>query len=438
VPHPGYWEVKKVYQSVKFKPVDLSKGVIELSNNYDFYDLDGTTLAWDVTCDGKVIASGEAKPSKTEPYHKQEVSLPLLLPAPIPGAEYFLNLYLKVKNQWGLLSPGTVIASEQFMLPARVKAPASHADKAPKLKITSHDRNIVLSAKSFSVAFDTLSGDMVSLKYDTVEFISHGPVPNFRRAPTDNDVGNRLYDRAKVWFEASDRRTINHVSVNRVSDHEVVIEVSLSFSEVAAKETIRYRVLGTGDVYVLTSFFPGTEKLPDLPRFGLNLQISPGFGQVTWFGRGPWENYQDRKTSAFTGLYHSSVDSLLSGYVRPQENGYRTDVRWLTLTGKAPVGLYIGGDSLICFSALHYTYDDMKGFKHGGKHPSDMQKKAFTDLNIDKVQMGVGGDDSWGARVHPQYCIPVKGYTYGFRLRPYLIGKEDPVLLGRESLPSAP
>ena len=432
VPHPGYMEVKKVYQYVKFKPVDLAKALINISNNYDFYNLDGTTLAWEVTCDGKVVSAGDLGAQIIEPYQEKAITIPVGVINPQPGSEYFLNLYLKNSIQRGILAPGTVIASEQFKLPPEAKGIAKSLEKAPKLKIERAERNVVISSKNFSVTFDTLSGEMLSMKYDTVEFLNHGPAPNFRRAPTDNDVGNRLYERAKVWFEASERRVTNNVEIKKISDREVQLTVFYSFSDLAAKETITYRILGTGDIIVKPELITGSEKLPDLPRFGLNLQIRPGFETVTWFGRGPWENYSDRKTSAFVGLYSSPVDSLLSGYVRPQENGYRTDVRWLTLTGNSPAGLYIEGDSVICFSALHYTYDDMKGFKQGGKHPSDMQKRAFTDLNVDKFQMGVGGDDSWGARVHPQYCIPAKSYSYEFRIRPYLLGKEDPVILGRE------
>jgi beta-galactosidase len=126
------------------------------------------------------------------------------------------------------------------------------------------------------------------------------------------------------------------------------------------------------------------------------------------------------------------VNEQFGPYVRPQENGYKTDVSWLAMTGKNKMGLFIQGDPVFCFSALPYTYDDMKGFTHGGKHPCGMEKKNFIDLNIDFKQMGVGGDDSWGARTHKEYTLPAEDYSYSFRFRPFSLAKESPEKLSAE------
>jgi beta-galactosidase len=210
------------------------------------------------------------------------------------------------------------------------------------------------------------------------------------------------------------------------------LKVFLFLSDVSSKQILEYIVLGTGDIFVTSKLYPSTTNMAELPRFGMNLQVNGEFRNVSWYGRGPWENYQDRKSASFVGLYKTTVDELFTPYVRPQENGYRTDVRWFTLTGESSSGLLISGAPLICFSALRYTYDDMKGFKHAGKHPWEMEKKPFIDLNVDYLQQGVGGDDSWWARVHPQYTLPAKEYSYTYRIRPYDKAKEDPAVLGRE------
>jgi beta-galactosidase len=192
--------------------------------------------------------------------------------------------------------------------------------------------------------------------------------------------------------------------------------------DVSSRAMIRYTVRGDGGVTVAMHLVPGKDKLPELPRFGLNFRIQPGFEKVAWYGRGPQENYSDRKTGAFMGVWNSTVDSLFTKqYVRPQENGYRTDVRWVMLSGAGNAALLIKGNPLIGFSALHYTYDDLKGFTQSGKHPADMEKKPFIDLNIDLGQQGVGGDDSWGARVHPEYTLPAREYAYEFTLLPVIL-----------------
>lgn len=164
------------------------------------------------------------------------------------------------------------------------------------------------------------------------------------------------------------------------------------------------------------------EKLPELPRFGLNFRICNDFRKISWLGKGPWENYQDRNTAAFVGLYESTVDEQFVPYVRPQENGYKTEVRWVGLeNGKA--GILMSSDSLFCFSALPYDFDEMKGFKQCCRHLNELEKLDFVDLDIDYKQMGVGGDDSWGARPYKQYTLPAGNYSYSFTMKPYTVGE---------------
>jgi beta-galactosidase len=431
-PHPGYWEVKKVYQYVKFTAADLSKPEVTIENRYDFYALEGTTFTWEVTADGKKLSGGTLPGFTLKPKEKKSVSIPVPEFEAEPGHDYYLTARCILSSDRGLLKQGHVLAYEQFRLPEQVKPQPVSLEKSQPLKITRNKNRVLIEGKKFSVTFDSLSGMLVSLKLDTAEFIEKSPLPNFRRAPTDNDVGNRLYDRCRMWFDASERRGIQSFRVEKISDREVLVTANLLISDVNAKESIYYTVLATGDVLVDVVFRPETEKLPEMPRFGLNMKIRPQFSNVRYLGRGPWENYWDRCTSALFGLYSSTVDSLFTPYVRPQENGYRTDVRWFALISANGTGLLISGSPTICFSALPYTYDDMKGFKHGGKHPADMIKRNFIDLNVDYKQQGVGGDDSWGARVHADYTLPCKMYSYSFRMRPFVTGKEDPAVLGRQ------
>jgi beta-galactosidase len=431
-PHPGYWEVKKVYQYVKFTAPDIAKREVSIVNRYDFFGLEGTSFVWEVTADGQKISGGTLPGFTMKPKERKTVSIPVPEFKAEPGKEYYLTIRCILSSDNGLLKKGHVLAYEQFRLPGQVTPQPVSLQKSSPMKITRNLNRVMIEGKSFSVTFDSLSGTLVSLKLDTVEFIVAGPVPNFRRAPTDNDVGNRLYDRCKVWFDASERRGIKGFRVEKISDKEIKVTADLFMAEINAKESVYYTILASGDILVDVVFRPESEKLPEMPRFGLNMQIRPQFSNVTYLGRGPWENYWDRCSSALFGLYSSTVDSLFTPYVRPQENGYRTDVRWFTLTSVNGAGLLISGLPVVCFSALPYTYDDMKGFKHGGKHPVDMTKRNFIDLNVDYRQQGVGGDDSWGARVHPEYTLPCKLTSYSFRIRPFVTGKEDPAVLGRQ------
>jgi beta-galactosidase len=417
--HPGYMEVKKVYQYVKFIQTDLSALTFELLNKYDFYDLSGTGIDYEVTADGKILYEGKLPAFTLAPKEKRSLAIPVQKIGMAPGIEYFLNLRMKITAPQGLLPAGHILASEQFAIPwTSLPMEPEPAESAPLTKSVT-EKQIEVKGSDFSVIFDQGTGTITSYRFNGTELMTRGPLPNFRRAPTDNDIGNRMYDRCKLWFEASENRTVTSVGQNE-REGKIQITFNFAFPGTTTIELVTYSVGSGGEIKVASIVKPSGDKLPELPRFGMNMQINGRFGNVTWFGRGPWENYWDRNTSAFVGLYNSSVDDQFTPYVRPQENGYKTDVRWMTLDdGKT--GIRFTGDPLICFSALPYTCDDMKGFKQCCKHLNDLQKRNFVDLNIDYKQMGVGGDDSWGARTHKEYTLPAVEYTYSFTMRPFLV-----------------
>jgi beta-galactosidase len=422
-PHPGYWEVKKVYQYVRFRAVDLNRISCEVENRYSFYDLAGTQLTWEITANGKVQRSGGVSPFTLKPGEKKEIMIPITRMAPLPDTEYHLNLYLKTTEPNGLLSAGHILASEQFLLPWNGGKQADggwriadgYIGDWPALKITEEGSTITVAGKEFTYQFSRTDGMLTSFKSAGKELLRQGPLPNFRRAPTDNDVGNRLYERSKVWFEASESRKVVSVKSELV-DSSYAFTAMFEFPGNSSTGTIRYLVRRNGAIGVMVHLVTKGEKIPDLPRVGLNLKVAEDLRKVEYFGRGPQENYQDRKTGSFAGIYTTAADSMLTLYARPQENGYRTDVRWVKLTNTESRGILIKGDPLICFSALTYSYEDMATYEWGGKHLGDLMPRNFIDLNIDYKQMGVGGDDSWGARVHPEYCLPAGEYRFGFTI----------------------
>jgi beta-galactosidase len=164
-------------------------------------------------------------------------------------------------------------------------------------------------------------------------------------------------------------------------------------------------------------------ELPELPRFGMRMELPPGFNHLSYYGRGPWENYNDRNTASFVGLYADSVQNQFTwNYIRPQENGYKTDVRWLTLTNNNGAGLMVQGAQPVCFSAINAMAEDLDpGLKKKQQHPADIKPRSTVYLNIDLKQRGVGGDNSWGALPHDAYRLLEKKYSYSYTLQ--LLGK---------------
>ncbi|MHC1708541.1 MAG: glycoside hydrolase family 2 TIM barrel-domain containing protein [Bacteroidales bacterium] len=419
-PHPGYYEVKKVYQSVKFKAVDLKVPKVVIQNKYFFWDLKSTLITWEIYHEGELLSKGVFPALTLEPGQEKELiaAVPDLFLS-LDGNSY-LNISIELTQELGILKKGHVLASEQFRLNDQEWfRPAEVVEEYNKVKVSESQDEIELKADHTIMVFNKNTGLLTSWKFKQREMIKQGFTPNFRRAPTDNDVGNGLYTRAKVWFEASENRQLKAIKNPGSGGSIVTLYVEYYLPSVASVQYMQYTLYGNGRLHIHSQLLADSIKQPDLPRFGTNFRIDNAFDKVTWLGRGPWENYTDRKTSAFIGNYSSTADDLYTPYVRPQENGYRTDVRWVAFQDNTGNGLIIKADSLISFSALPYTYDDMKSFKHGGKHTVDLIRKDFLDLNIDYGQMGVGGDDSWGARTHSKYCLPYKNYSYSFTIQPF-------------------
>lgn len=417
-PHPGYFEVKKVYQYVNFHLADPEKIKVEITNKYDFYDLANTQVRWDLMANGDVLSSGTLPSFTLPPGEKKIVEIAVPGNVKQPEGEYFLNLYLITTKPWGLVQGGHELASEQLALPTRATAVGvmNIGKKLPVSEMNESDQHITISGKGFNIVFDKQTGIMTSWSSGKTELIARGFIPNFRRAPTDNDIGNRMHIRCKPWFDASEQRSLTGIKAKQKGQGITEVVVNYRLAGEIADLTITYSIDGNGKVHILTHLIPLKEKLPELPRFGLNAQFPRETNHVEWYGRGPMENYSDRKTAAFVGKYAMATDSLFTPYVRPQENGYRTDIRWLTFHANGKPLLKITADSLISFSALPYNYDDLKGFKQGGRHLNDLQPQPFKDVNLDFGQTGVGGDDSWGARPYKHYTLEAKEMRFGMTL----------------------
>jgi hypothetical protein len=623
-------EVKKVYQYFKIKPVDISTGVYEVKNMYDFINLDFTDLHWEFIADGKSMKKGIIEQLDLGPQKTMEIKIPLGLEDFVTGMEYFLNFKLITTKEMPLLKKGFEIASEQIVIPSERRLELFLTDNFSVLKVAENESSVDIIANNFRISFDRVYGTITSYKFYDEELISNGPQLNFWRAPTDNDFGNGMDKRCAIWKEESEPKQVESFTVDQVGKDEVKIEVDYKLEKANAKATTIYRVFGNGDVEVnnhlisnpkkerqrdyfiksttgkgsairfsqeepimikvpaldtssldqftlrtdfllyefgsknavwenhhwstgtlhlefrnstLCFFLYGTDyiyfdyvfelgkkydiaivydarakflnlyvdeklmesktlgsasglnidaetyiggyphenrffagemdnfkiwnkalnedeiksgkgindglivsfdfeevkdtiilskvnniaatliekekEMPELPRFGTKIELPGNYANLTWYGRGPFENYCDRNTSAFIDEYRSTVQDQYFPYIRPQENGYKTDTRWLALQDSTGKGILFIGEPLVSFSALNYSIDDLdQGTKQNYKHTNDLVAKDKVYLNLDYKQTGVGGDDSWGARPHTEYTLNFGEYEYSYIIRP--------------------
>jgi len=433
---PKLLEVKKVYQNIAVKPVDLSVGKVLVVNKFFFTNLNEFEARWMVKEDGELLQAGELPRLSIEAGASKTVVIPFKKPTPEPGAEYWLEVEFRLPADTEWAGKGHIVAAEQLKLPFQKAAPVINSTKFPALDMTEHETELQISGRDFRVLFDKKSGTLASFSFKGTELIRTGLTPNFWRAPTDNDFGNGMEKRCAVWKQASNNQQLENYHVTKKSEAEIQIVFDFYLPDVESRHQVKYTVLGSGDVIVENHFTPGKNELPELPRFGMRMEMPAGFEQVEWYGRGPHENYWDRKTSAFVGHYRSTVTEQYVPYISPQENGYKTEVRWVAILNDQGKGIMAVGMPLICFSALHYTIEDLTQPKRGVRHPYELDKKDYVCLNLDYRQTGVGGDNSWGARPLLKDTLEPGEYYYRFRLRP-ISGEMNLMELSRQQIRTA-
>ena len=417
--HPHIWEVKKVYQYVHCEPIGFTKNRINVTNRHDFIDLSDYYLRWTIEADGKKVQSGEMDfpliPARTS----KEIAIPFREIAP-SSKEYFLKVETLTKHDLPYTSKDFVVAMDQWELPIEKVELAKQVVKE-KLETSRINDEIVIRNNLFTVNFSTESGEMTSLKYGDREMLKAGFQPNFWRGLTDNDVPNGTPVRCAQWKGTMDRAKLVKIDMLPASDNfsaDVIAEYRLD--EQDAYLEMNYRILGSGVIKVEMSFIPGSKELPEMPRFGMRMIMPQEYDRMTWFGRGPHENYADRKMSAAIGLYQASVWEQFHPYVRAQETANKCDTRWMSLCDKDGSGLLIVGTQPLSVSAWNFKMDAIEyvPFSVQRKHGGSVEKEDLVWVNIDLLQMGVGGDNSWGAQVHPEYTITPEARKYSFTIQP--------------------
>ncbi|HJQ27541.1 MAG TPA: glycoside hydrolase family 2 TIM barrel-domain containing protein [Blastocatellia bacterium] len=413
-PHPGLAEVKKVYQYIKVEPVDLAAGRVRVHNKYLFSDLSNIRGAWELEENGAVIERGNLPALKIAAGQSQEIQLAIKRPNLAPGAEYFLKITFTLASDTPWAARGHVVAWDQLAMPYPNYPARAHDILAmPPVMVSASADGYTIASTQFKARVGRQTGALESYEVKGKQLIAAPLAPNFWRPPTDNDRGNDMPKRQGIWRDAAARRTVKEVTAEQITPQTVRVTAIAVLP--AGGSTVRnvYTFYGSGEIEVEQEFTPAGQ-LPDLPRFGMQMRVPGEFRTVTWFGRGPQENYWDRNTAAAVGRYSEQVENLFFPYIEPQESGNRTDVRWITLTNRNGFGLKATGMPLLSVSAWPFHMDELE--RH--KHPNEIVMAEDITVNLDDRQMGVGGDNSWGALQHPEYRLPAKPYRYRFRIEP--------------------
>jgi beta-galactosidase len=427
---PKTLEVKKVYQNISVKSIDLTKNKIKIINKHFFTNLYEFKMYWQLFEDDKIIQEGVDDKLNLEPRNEKVLILPIKKYIRKNTSEYFLNFSFKLKERRSWVDKDYEVAAEQIQLSSFKEKVKVDLQKFPELTVNETSENISIHGNGFEVIFEKKNGIISDFKYKDVRLLENGLQPNFWRAPTDNDFGNGMDKRCAVWRYAGDNKQLKNITFEKLKT-SIKVKVEYWMNDVEGKYFLTYTIFSNGVIKTEINFNATKKDLPEIPRIGMKLQIPKEFSNVEWFGRGPQENYVDRFTSAFVGKYNSSVKEMFTNYVSPQENGTRTEIRWIALSNELGTGLMFVGEPLVSASTLYYTDEDLTQKKRGTMYPTDLIERNFVAVNIDYKQMGVGGDDSWGAHPHDQYKIFPKEYSYKFIMRPFE-KKDDLMLLSKQ------
>ena len=474
-PHPAMAEVKYVHQNVAFEAVGDTMGKVRIKNRFYFTNLSAYQIRYTIFGQDKVLKEGILPTIDLKPQDSTEITIPLSDVTFTEGKEYFLHFGVSTLKAEPLVPKGHIIAGEQIQLPFTWQRQAYKKAPAPRLKVTERGQEITISSSKVNVIFNKEKGIFTSFRVDGTDYFHEGfgIQPNFWRAPNDNDYGNGAPQRLQIWKESSKNFNITTAKAARSGD---MVNLSVVYSLAAGNSyIIDYKIYPEGIIHVhmqftstdkpegsaalsaealeatesesaLNVFKRMKEARLEVPRIGVRFRLPVELNRVEYFGRGPGENYIDRNAGAFVGRFETTADELYHPYVRPQENGHRTDTRWVSLTTSSGKGLLVVADSLIGFNALRNSVEDFdseesdadyqwrnmspreissrdpekaKNRLRKQTHAIDIVPRDFVEVCIDMKQCGVAGYNSWGARPEPGYNIPAnRNYTWSFTLIP--------------------
>ncbi len=427
-PHPHLSEVKKVYEPVQF--TYLGNGMIKIENKNFFTDFSDKTMSWKLLENGKVVKTKEDIPLGIRAQHKVTFQLDEFPSKYRDDAECILQVSLHQKNDTPLLSKGYEIAWDQFVIQKGITA-IPKLTYTNDLEINKRDEIVEIKNRLVSIQLDSNTGEILNWIHDE-NTVTNQPIrPNFWRPPTDNDLGNGMPKWAKIWQNATYGYKANLFKAPQKDAKGIGYQVVYTLPDNQAKVNVAYHLRPDGILTVDYQFMPAKREMPNIPRLGMYITLSNEFESVAWYGNGPHESYWDRKTGVKTSEYAGKVSDQFHVYSRPQETGNKTDVRWMKVASDK-LSIHVQGvSSFLNTSVWPFAMQelDFNNDKDGAasasglvpvtkKHGADITIGETIQFNIDYLQMGVGGDTSWGRPVHEEYTIPSKKYKYSFIIQP--------------------
>ena len=417
--NPHIYEVKKIYQPIKFKATDLKRGKVQISNNYNFTNFDNLDFTWRITGDDRTISSGRLTSLNLNPQESKEIFFNTSNIVQRAGVRYFLTVEAKTRNSKPLVPKKHLVAWEQFELPLYVPISKKETNAQFNLVSQENDRLIEIKSNDVHIVFNKETGFLESYEVGLVKYLKQPIVSNFWRAPNDNDLGNGMPKRTGIWKDAGKRMQLRDIAVSEIKNS---VQVSTIHFDSLSSTTIstQYKIYNEGAIRLDRKIEILDNTLPEIPRIGVKLSMLGSFNNVTWFGRGPHESYWDRKQSAAIGVHSGTVWDQTYQYVRPQETGNKTDVFWMAVFNEKRNGLMAVGLPSFDGSVHRYPYDDLDYYPGAQRHGKlDVVPKDHTDWLIDLKQMGVGGDNSWGAKPMKKYTIYPGVYNQSMLLIPF-------------------
>ena len=418
--NPHAYEVAYEYQNIWAEAVDLQAGKISVYNEHFFRNLANYQLVWTLLQDGKAVQNGTVDKLDVAPQQKTTLTLPYQIPA---EGEVLLNIEFRLKKAEPLMEAGQMVAYRQLEVRTANAAAAVVAEGKLKVENKKKETEIKVLNDFIDIEFDKATGLLKEYEVNGVDLLGEGGTlkPNFWRAVTDNDMGAQLQKKFRVWrAPALNLQTITASKVKVGKNVNAVVKAVYDMPDVKAALTITYTIAPDGTMGVeQTMDATEGEKVSDMFRFGMLMQLPFQMDNSTFYGRGPIENYIDRKGSQNVGIYTQTAEEQFFPYIRPQETGTKSDIRWWQQTDKAGKGFRITSGNLFSASALHYSIDDLDdGEEKEQRHSYEVPQSKYTELCIDKEQFGVGGENSWGAWPLPQHRLGYADKTFSFVISP--------------------
>lgn len=416
-PNPQAWEMKKMYQNIKFKTFGLKTGELVIANGFFFRDLSNFKLKWVLLEDGVNKKESLINDINTQPCDSKSIKIDLKYSF-VQNKEYILQLFAYTKTDDGLIPANHEQAKAEFILFENPNS--SYFPDKTSVLLKDENKELIVSGKDFEIRFNKSTGIISSYLFKGKKLFEFGPQVNFWRPANDNDYGAGLQKKLIEWENAGKEGKLVSITSNKVeAGFEIVSDILLLNGDA----TIRmiYSIDGNGSMLVRNEFKVLKGKHQMMFKLGNHLLLPADFKTIEWYGRGPVESYWDRKASALLGIYKGDIKDQYHPYIRPQESGNKTDVRWAKLSSSIGVGFTVQfTKDYLNINALPYSPDQLfSGEKKGQFHSLELEPDKFVHLDIDYKQMGVGGIDSWWSLPLEQYRLPYMDYSYSYRIIPF-------------------